>query len=129
VRLCKGAYKEPADVAFPKKSDVDANYRKLAQIFLDANGNVNGAYLDVATHDEKIITWAKEYATAHQVNRNRFEFQMLYGIRSDLTRHLAADGYTMRVYVPYGTHWYPYFMRRLAERPANVIFLVSNLFR
>ena len=129
VRLCKGAYKEPADVAFPHKSDVDANYRKLAQIFLDANGNANGAYLDIASHDEKIISWAKEFTTAHKVNRNRFEFQMLYGIRSDLTRQLAADGYTMRVYVPYGTHWYPYFMRRLAERPANVIFLVSNLFK
>lgn len=129
VRLCKGAYKEPADIAFPKKYDVDANYRKLAQIFLDANGNANGAYLDIASHDEKIISWAKEFTTAHKVNRNRFEFQMLYGIRTDLTRQLAADGYTMRVYVPYGTHWYPYFMRRLAERPANVIFLISNLFK
>lgn len=129
VRLCKGAYKEPAEVAFPRKADVDANYRKLAQIFLDANGNSNGAYLDIASHDEKMIAWAKEYTTAHQVKRQRFEFQMLYGIRSDLQRQLAQEGYTMRVYVPYGTHWYPYFMRRLAERPANVIFLVSNLFR
>ena len=129
VRLCKGAYKEPAEVAFPKKKDVDANYLKLAQIFLQSNGNSNGAYLDLATHDEKIIDWAKEYTTTHKVDRKRFEFQMLYGIRSDLQRKLAADGYTMRVYVPYGTHWYPYFMRRLAERPANVIFIISNLFR
>lgn len=129
VRLCKGAYKEPAEIAFPKKKDVDDNYRKLAQIFLQANGNSNGAYLDLATHDEKIIDWAKEYTTAYHIDRKRFEFQMLYGIRSDLQRQLVAEGYTMRVYVPYGTHWYPYFMRRLAERPANVIFLVSNLFK
>lgn len=129
VRLCKGAYKEPPEIAFPKKKDVDDNYRKLAQIFLQANGNPNGAYLDLATHDEKIINWAKAYTTAHHIDRKRFEFQMLYGIRSDLQRQLAAEGYTMRVYVPYGTHWYPYFMRRLAERPANVIFLVSHLFK
>jgi proline dehydrogenase len=129
VRLCKGAYKEPAEVAFPQKKAVDANYLKLAQIFFDANGSSNGAYLDLATHDEKIINWAKAYAATHHVDRQRFEFQMLYGIRPDLQRKLAAEGYTMRVYVPYGTHWYPYFMRRLAERPANVIFLVSNLFR
>lgn len=129
VRLCKGAYKESAEVAFPQKSDVDANYRKLAQVFFDANGTANGAYLDIASHDEKIIQWATQYTTAHKVKRSRFEFQMLYGIRTDLHRQLAAAGYTMRVYVPYGTHWYPYFMRRLAERPANVVFLVSNLFR
>lgn len=129
VRLCKGAYKEPAEIAFPEKKDVDANYLKLAQMFLQANGHSNGAHLALATHDEKIIHWAKEYVTAHQVARDRFEFQMLYGIRSDLQRQLASEGYMMRVYVPYGTHWYPYFMRRLAERPANVIFLVSNLFR
>jgi proline dehydrogenase len=129
VRLCKGAYKEPADVAFPAKADVDANYRKLAALFLGANGNANGAHLALATHDEKMIAWAKEYVAAHHVDPARYEFQMLYGIRSDMQRELTADGYTMRVYVPYGTHWYPYFMRRLAERPANVIFLVSNLFK
>jgi proline dehydrogenase len=129
VRLCKGAYKEPADVAFPQKKDVDANYVRLAQMFWQSNDKGNGAYLQLATHDEKIIAWAKQYTTAHKIDRTRFEFQMLYGIRSDLQRRLAADGYTMRVYVPYGTHWYPYFMRRLAERPANVIFLVSNLFK
>jgi len=129
VRLCKGAYKEPAEIAFPEKKDVDANYLTLAQIFFDSSSPANGAYLDLATHDEKIIKWAKEYTTRHNVPRDRFEFQMLYGIRSDLQRQLAREGYTMRVYVPYGTHWYPYFMRRLAERPANVIFLMSNLFK
>ena len=129
VRLCKGAYKEPAQVAFPQKKDVDANYLKLAQKFLQPNGRDNGAYLQIATHDARIIDWAKQYTTTNKTDRTRFEFQMLYGIRSDLQRQLAADGYTMRVYVPYGTHWYPYFMRRLAERPANVIFLVSNLFK
>ena len=129
VRLCKGAYKESVEVAFPQKKDVDANYLKLAQLFFDSNGSANRAYLDLATHDEKIIAWAKGYITAHQVDRKRFEFQMLYGIRSDLQRKIVAEGYTMRVYVPCGTHWYPYFMRRLAERPANVIFLISNLFR
>jgi proline dehydrogenase len=129
VRLCKGAYKEAASVAFPSKKDVDANYLKLAQVYLNANGNHDGAYLALATHDEKIINWAKDYVAAHGVGNNRFEFQMLYGIRSDLQRKLAGEGYTMRVYVPYGSHWYPYFMRRLAERPANVVFLASNLFR
>ncbi len=129
VRLCKGAYKEPPQVAFPKKKDVDANMIKLAEIFLGPTGQQNGAYLALATHDEKVIRWAREYTTAHQIDPQRFEFQMLYGIRPDLQRQLAQAGYTMRVYVPYGTHWYPYFMRRLAERPANVIFLISNLFR
>ncbi len=129
VRLCKGAYKEPADIAFPEKKDVDANYIKLAKIFLAPNGNDNSQYLALATHDEKMIDWAEQYTTENKIARDRFEFQMLYGIRPDLQRKLAGDGYTMRVYVPYGSHWYPYYMRRLAERPANVIFLFSNLFR
>ena len=129
VRLCKGAYKEPAQIAFPRKADVDENYKKLAAIYLGANGGSKGAHLALATHDEKMIAWAKEYIAAHHVDHAHFEFQMLYGIRNDLQRKLAGEGYTMRVYVPYGTHWYPYFMRRLAERPANVIFLVSNLFK
>ncbi len=129
VRLCKGAYKEPAEVAFPQKKDVDANYRKLAQMFWQPNGKRGNAYLQIASHDEKIIDWAKQSTTENAIDRTRFEFQMLYGIRNDLQRELTADGYTMRVYVPYGTHWYPYFMRRLAERPANVIFLMSNLFK
>ncbi|MBI3914398.1 MAG: proline dehydrogenase family protein [Chloroflexi bacterium] len=129
VRLCKGAYKESADAAFPEKRAVDANYHRLAQMFLGANGGHSGAHLALATHDEKIIAWAKEFIAQNHVARERYEFQMLYGIRSDLQRRLAADGYPVRVYVPYGTHWFPYFMRRLAERPANVVFLVGNLFR
>ncbi len=129
VRLCKGAYKEPSTVAFPQRKDVDANMLKLAGIFFQPNGNGHGAYLQLATHDEKMINWAKQYTSEHRIAKDRFEFQMLYGIRSDLQRRLAAESYTMRVYVPYGSHWYPYFMRRLAERPANVIFLVSNLFK
>jgi len=129
VRLCKGAYKEPPTVAFPQKKDVDANMIKLAEIFLGPEGEKSGAYLAMATHDEKLIDWTREHTTRHKIDRKRFEFQMLYGIRSDLQRRLAAEGYTMRLYVPYGSHWYPYFMRRLAERPANVIFLVSNLFK
>lgn len=131
VRLCKGAYKEPPNLAFPDKKDVDANYITLARIFLDGHGNGNGhkPYVALATHDEKMINWAEAYIAEHHIDRDRYEFQMLYGIRPDLQRRLAAKGHTMRVYVPYGTHWYPYFMRRLAERPANVIFFVSNLFR
>lgn len=129
VRLCKGAYKEPADVAFPRKQDTDANFLKLAEIFLGADGAHTGAHLALATHDAKIIAWAKEYIRERNVPFDRFEFQMLYGIRADLQRQLVREGYTMRVYVPYGAQWYPYFMRRLAERPANVIFLASNLFK
>jgi len=131
VRLVKGAYKEPPSVAFPQKKDVDANYLKLAEIFL-ANAkakNTARPFLVLATHDAKIIDWAKELIKQKQVAHSRFEFQMLYGIRSELQRQLHAEGYPMRVYVPYGSQWYPYFMRRLAERPANVIFLASNLFK
>lgn len=129
VRLCKGAYKEPPTVAFPDKKDVDNNYVKLAQEYLTANGHSNGAFLALATHDEKIINWAKGYVSSKGIPKDRFEFQMLYGIRQKLQKELAAEGYGVRVYVPYGSHWYPYFMRRLAERPANVVFLASNLFR
>lgn len=132
VRLCKGAYKEPPDISFALKKDTDANYLKLAEIFLaNADAKANGAapHLALATHDEKIINWAKQYIKEHNVPYDRFEFQMLYGIRSDLQHQLVKEGYTMRVYVPYGSQWYPYFMRRLAERPANVVFLVSNLFK
>lgn len=127
VRLVKGAYKEPPSVAFPLKKDVDANYLKLAEIFLGAPKE--NAFLALATHDAKIIDWAKEYIKQHHVSHDRFEFQMLYGIRSELQRQLHGEGYPMRVYVPYGSKWYPYFMRRLAERPANVFFLISNLFK
>ncbi len=134
VRLVKGAYKEPPTVAFPEKKDVDANYLKLAEIFLRANGNqetetTRMRQLALATHDKKIVDWAKQFIREHNTPRERYEFQMLYGIRSDLQSQLHAEGYPMRVYVPYGSHWYPYFMRRLAERPANVFFLISNLFK
>ncbi len=129
VRLCKGAYKEPAEVAFPEKKDVDANYIKLAEEYLTPNGHTNGAFLALATHDEKMINWAKGFAAAHKLDNHQFEFQMLYGIRPGLQRRLIKEGYQVRIYVPYGTHWYPYFMRRLAERPANVVFLVSSLFK
>lgn len=148
IRLVKGAYKEPPSVAFPKKKDVDANYLKLAEIFLGGQADTAGAgegdatmgaasnndaardaFLALATHDEKIIAWAKDFIRAHNVSHTHFEFEMLYGIRTELQRQLHAEGYRMRVYVPYGGHWYPYFMRRLAERPANVIFLISNLFK
>lgn len=129
VRLCKGAYKEPPDISFALKKDTDANYLKLAEIFLGGNGQSTSAHLALATHDAKIIDWAKRYIKEHNVPYDRFEFQMLYGIRSDLQRQLVQESYTMRVYVPYGSQWYPYFMRRLAEHPANVVFLASNLFK
>lgn len=129
VRLVKGAYKEPPTVAFPQKKDVDANYLKLAEIFLRDENAPPETKLALATHDAKIIDWAKQFIREHNTPRERYEFQMLYGIRSDLQKQLNAEGYPMRVYVPYGSHWYPYFMRRLAERPANVIFLISNLFK
>jgi proline dehydrogenase len=132
VRLVKGAYKEPPSVAFPKKKDVDANYLKLMELYLGASGeeaDATGAFLALATHDAKIIEHAKQFVRERNVAHSRFEFQMLYGIRSELQHKLHAEGYPMRVYVPYGSMWYPYFMRRLAERPANVFFLLSNLFK
>ena len=124
VRLCKGAYLEPADVAFQAKSDVDRNFVHLMRILLAA-----GTYPAIATHDEKIIQTAKDFAGARNLSRDSFEFQMLYGIRRDLQRRLVAEGYRLRLYVPFGKAWYPYFMRRLAERPANVLFLARHLLR
>jgi len=124
VRLCKGAYLEPAEVAFQAKSDVDRNFVHLMRILLAA-----GTYPAIATHDEKIIQNAKDFANTRQLSRDSFEFQMLYGIRRDLQRKLVAEGYRLRLYVPFGKAWYPYFMRRLAERPANVLFLARNLLR
>src|SRR5258708_26224081 len=128
IRLCKGAYKEPPEVAFPNKADVDANYVKLMQIYLSEESSSKGAYVGVATHDENMIAATKDYTAAHHIRKDRFEFQMLYGIRSQAQDQLVAEGYKMRVYVPYGTEWYPYFMCRLAERPANVWFLLRYLF-
>src|SRR5918992_4134682 len=122
IRLCKGAYNEPPEVAFPDKKDVDDNYVRLMQLLLSS-----GVYHGIATHDEKMIAATVEYAERAGVGRDSFEFQMLYGVRRDLQEKLAREGYRMRVYVPYGKHWYPYFMRRLAERPANVWFVLKNL--
>jgi proline dehydrogenase len=124
VRLCKGAYKESADVAFPKKSDVDANFVHLSQMLLDSP-----IYHGIATHDEAMVDAAKDFATKNGIAPSRYEFQMLYGVRRDLQRKLLKEGYNVRVYIPFGQEWYPYFMRRLAERPANVIFLAKNFFR
>jgi proline dehydrogenase len=124
VRLCKGAYLEPPSVAFEHKRDVDRNYLELARVLL-ARGN----YPAIATHDEAIIREIVIHCRNKGISADRFEFQMLYGIRRDLQRRLAADGYRLRLYIPYGEAWYPYFMRRLAERPANLIFLARNLFR
>jgi proline dehydrogenase len=122
VRLVKGAYKEPAAVAHPKKADVDAAFRQLARLLLD-----EGHYPAIATHDEAMIADAKSYAAERGIGRDRFEFQMLYGIRRDLQAALVADGYRMRIYVPFGRQWFPYFMRRLGERPANVGFVMRSL--
>jgi proline dehydrogenase len=124
IRLCKGAYKELPEIAFQKKSEVDANYVKLMKILMKS-----GIYHGLATHDENIITQAKDFAIHEKIPREAFEFQMLHGIRRDLQQSLVRDGWKMRVYVPFGTEWYPYFMRRLAERPANVFFLARNLLR
>ena len=122
LRLVKGAYKEPATVAFPNKGDVDANFVKLIQMHL-----LNGNYTAVATHDEKIIEQVKQFVRDRKISNSQFEFQMLYGIRTNLQHELASEGYTVRVYVPYGDDWYGYFMRRLAERPANVGFVLKSL--
>ena len=124
VRLVKGAYKESADVAFPKKADVDENYLKLIKQHL-----LNGQYTAVATHDEQIIQKVKEFVAENEIKTERFEFQMLYGIREDVQKKLVDEGYKVRVYVPYGTDWFGYYMRRLSERPANVWFILKNSFK
>ncbi|MCU0626135.1 MAG: proline dehydrogenase family protein [Gemmatimonadaceae bacterium] len=124
VRICKGAYKEPESVAFPDKADVDRTYVECMRALM-AHGNYPG----IATHDEAIIAEARRFAQAEGIARDRFEFQMLYGVRRDLQEQLVRDGYRMRCYVPFGTQWYPYLMRRLAERPANVAFMTGNVIR
>jgi proline dehydrogenase len=124
IRLCKGAYKEPASVAFSDKRDVDANFIKVTRLLL-----TSGIYHGLATHDERMIEAAREFANEKSISQDAFEFQMLYGIRRDLQEKLVQQGYRMRVYVPYGRYWYPYFMRRLAERPANVWFVLRNVLR
>ncbi|HET6936274.1 MAG TPA: proline dehydrogenase family protein [Candidatus Angelobacter sp.] len=124
VRLCKGAYKEPPEIAFEKKSDVDANYIKLTKMLLKS-----GTYHGIATHDESIIRTTIQFAQREKIPASAFEFQMLYGVRRDLQQKLIKEGWRCRVYIPFGTEWYPYLMRRLAERPANAIFILKNLFR
>ena len=124
IRLCKGAYNEGPEVAFPDKKDVDANYVKLMRVLLSS-----GTYHGIATHDERMIEATVDHVKRENISKDKFEFQMLYGVRRDLQEQLARDGYNVRVYVPYGKHWYPYFMRRLAERPANVWFITKNLLR
>jgi proline dehydrogenase len=124
IRICKGAYNEPPEVAFPDKKDVDENYIRVMQLLLSS-----GIYHGIATHDPKMIEATINFAASEGIGKDAFEFQMLYGVRRDLQRQLARDGYNMRVYVPYGKHWYPYFMRRLAERPANIWFVLKNLLR
>jgi proline dehydrogenase len=124
VRLCKGAYKESAEVAFERKSDVDGNYVRLMQMLLPS-----GCYHAIATHDPRMIAETIRWAAAKQISKSDFEFQMLYGIRTDLQRRLVNGGYRVRVYIPYGRDWFPYFMRRLAERPANIGFLLRNFLR
>ena len=124
IRICKGAYNEPPEVAFPDKKDVDENYVRVMQLLLSS-----GIYHGIATHDPKMIDATINYANRQGISKEAFEFQMLYGVRRDLQRQLAKDDYNMRVYVPYGKHWYPYFMRRLAERPANIWFVMKNIFK
>ena len=124
IRLCKGAYKELPEVAYPAKRDVDANYVKLMQLLL-----VSGFYHGIATHDPKMIAETIRFAAARKISKDDFEFQMLYGVRTDLQRQLVRDGYRLRIYIPYGRDWFPYCMRRLAERPANAAFFLRNLFR
>ena len=139
VRLCKGAYKEPAEVAYPKKADVDANYDRLARLLIEGAMEMGCPALSedgrfppipaIASHDERRIEFARNLAMQLGLPKQAIEFQMLYGIRRDIQERLVGDGYPVRVYVPYGTEWYPYFVRRLAERPANIWFFVSNFFK
>jgi proline dehydrogenase len=124
IRLCKGAYKGSDEVAFARKKDVDGNYVRLMQMLLPS-----GFYHAIATHDPRMIAQTIRFAAAKQISKDDFEFQMLYGVRTDLQRQLVKDGYRLRIYIPYGRDWFPYFMRRLAERPANLAFFVRNFLR
>ena len=124
IRLCKGAYKEPAEIAFPEKKDVDQNYSELMLMLA-----TSGVFCGMATHDEVIVGRMRRFVEETKLDKSKFEFQMLYGVRRDLQRALAKEGYGVRVYIPFGPEWYPYFMRRLAERPANVVFLAKNFFK
>ncbi len=124
IRICKGAYNEPPEVAYPEKKDVDENYLRVMKLLL-----ASGTYHGIATHDPRIIEATVQFARQEGIGKEAFEFQMLYGVRRDLQLRLARDGYKVRVYVPYGKHWYPYFMRRLAERPANIWFVIKNMLK
>ena len=124
IRLCKGAYQEPPEIAFPSKANVDRNYIKLMQLLL-----TSGIYHGIGTHDPRMIAATIRFAAERHIAKDQFEFQMLYGIRTDLQRQLIRDGYRLRIYIPFGKDWFPYFMRRLAERPANLAFFAKNLFR
>ncbi len=124
IRICKGAYNEGPDDAFPDKKDVDDNYVRVMKLLLSS-----GTYHGIATHDPRMIEATIDHAQKEGIGKDAFEFQMLYGVRRDLQEQLARDGYNMRVYVPYGKHWYPYFMRRLAERPANIWFIMKNMIK
>jgi proline dehydrogenase len=124
IRLCKGAYKESAEIAFAEKADVDANYVALMKRLMKS-----GVYHGLATHDENMVRQAEQFALAEKISRDAFEFQMLYGIRRDLQQRLVRAGWRVRIYIPFGTEWYPYFMRRLGERPANALFVARNLLR
>ncbi|WP_339061041.1 proline dehydrogenase family protein [Tepidibacillus marianensis] len=124
IRMVKGAYKEPKEVAFPKKRDVDENYVKMVKLHMQ-----NGVYVAVASHDENIINEIKRYVKETNITNDKFEFQMLYGVRNGLQRDLVKEGYKVRVYTPYGKHWYPYFSRRIAERPANAFFIIKSMFK
>jgi proline dehydrogenase len=124
VRLCKGAYQEPPDRAFPEKAQVDENFVRLTEILV-----ASGVYHGIATHDERMVDATRAFVKKQGIPASAFEFQMLYGVRRDLQRALVSEGYRVRVYVPFGTEWYPYFMRRLAERPANVLFLAKSLLK
>ncbi|PKL90988.1 MAG: proline dehydrogenase, partial [Gemmatimonadetes bacterium HGW-Gemmatimonadetes-1] len=124
VRLCKGAYLEPPDIAYADKADVDAHYLRLMEALVS-----RGNYPGIATHDEAMIAATRAFVAREGIAPDRFEFQMLYGVRRDLQDQLVADGFRMRVYIPFGTQWYPYLMRRLAERPANIAFILGNILK
>jgi proline dehydrogenase len=124
IRICKGAYKEPADLAIRKMRDIRTNYIKLSELAF-----TEGVYPAIATHDDRLIKWTKEYTAGNKISNDKFEFQYLYGIRNETFRKLAEEGYRVRCYVPFGTHWLPYFMRRMRERKENVFFVIKNLFK
>jgi proline dehydrogenase len=126
LRICKGAYKESSDIAFSKKVQTDQNFIKLLERLLGERARKNGVFVGVATHDDKIIDWTKNFVVENGVGKEEFEFQMLYGIRTNLQKKLVEEGFQMRVYIPFGTHWYPYYMRRIAERPANLLFFART---